>query len=437
MYSVPDFEVLYRTTRLVHRKVQMETSRGSVGRHRGVWSARVQFVHPVTGKRMDIRRTAPTKAEACDLRDEILRMIRSTGPEQFAEKERKTFAELADHYEHTYAIPAEYVDKRRVAGMRAWKTARGFVKVLRAEFGVRQLRSITHGEIVALKRRILKTPAADGHQRSIAYVNRLLSTLRRMLNIAQREAWIERNPFNAGDPLISVADEKKRTRILSREEEIRLLAACEHPRRQHLRPIIICALDTGMRFGEILKLRWCDVNFRTGLITIEAMHTKTLTERQVALTARLRSELLALQDEHSAESSVTIFGVTITVKHSFGSVREEAELLDFRFHDLRHTAATRLTAGGMPLAEVGRILGHSDPKTTYRYVNADSQTLMRGRLILEAFHRQDVISKDSRRGTRIRLLRSLSSRRLKVVSISGWGSRGGRKPAKLGREPED
>jgi hypothetical protein len=59
---------------------------------------------------------------------------------------------------------------------------------------VRQLRSITDGEIVALKRRILKTPAADDHQRSIAYVNGLFSTLRRMLNITKREAWIERNP---------------------------------------------------------------------------------------------------------------------------------------------------------------------------------------------------------------------------------------------------
>jgi hypothetical protein len=126
----------------------MEISKGSVGRHRDGWAARVQYVNPVTGKRKDIRRRAATKAEACDLRDEIIRTMRSTGADQFAEKEEKTFAELAEHYKRTYAIPPEYVDKRKVAGMRAWKTVRGYVKILLAEFGQRQLRAITYGEIL-------------------------------------------------------------------------------------------------------------------------------------------------------------------------------------------------------------------------------------------------------------------------------------------------
>jgi integrase len=71
--------------------------------------------------------------------------------------------------------------------------------------------------------------------------------LRRMLNVAQREGWILRSPFAAGDSLISLADENKRERILTREEEIKLLAACESPQRAHLKAILICALDTGMR----------------------------------------------------------------------------------------------------------------------------------------------------------------------------------------------
>ena len=74
--------------------------------------------------------------------------------------------------------------------------------------------------------------------------------LRRMLNVAQREGWILRNPFAAGDSLISLADENKRERILTREEEMKLLAACDTPQRAHLKGIIICAIDTGMRQGE-------------------------------------------------------------------------------------------------------------------------------------------------------------------------------------------
>lgn len=362
----------------------MDVSKGCVSRHRGAWTARIQYVDPLSGKRKDIRRKAPTKAEACDLRDQIMRTIRSNGFEQFSDKERKTFAQLAARYEERYAIPAEYVAKRKVAGMRGWKTARGYVKILRRELGFRQLRSITHGDILALKMRLLRTPTAAGKQRAIATVNHTLSTLRRMLNIAQREGWIERNPFNSGDRLISVADETKRSRILSRDEEVRLLAACSKPTRQHLKAIIICALDTGMRFGEILKMCWSDVDLATGIITIEAMHTKTMTGRQVGITSRLRAELIARR-KISLGPEERVFGITTTVKRSFDAARKEAALADFRFHDLRHTAATRLTQGHLPLAEVGRILGHADPKTTFRYVNADSSTITRGRDILEKF----------------------------------------------------
>ena len=98
--------------------------------------------------------------------------------------------------------------------------------------------------------------------------------LRRLLNVAQREGWILRNPFAAGDSLISLADENKRERILTREEEIKLLSACDIPQRAHLKAILICALDTGMRQGEIFPGRWRNVDFENGLLKIQAFHTK-------------------------------------------------------------------------------------------------------------------------------------------------------------------
>src|SRR5207244_4027442 len=114
-----------------------------------------------------------------------------------------------------------------------------------------------------------------------------------------------------------------------------------------------------------------------GIITIEAMHTKTMTERKVAITSRLRTELAKLREFFDPKLEGRVFGIAATVKHSFDAARKDAGLVDFRFHDLRHTAATRLVQGHLPLAEIGRILGHADPKTTYRYVNADSSTLTR------------------------------------------------------------
>ena len=74
------------------------------------------------------------------------------------------------------------------------------------------------------------------------------------------------------------------------------------------------------------------------------------------------------------------------MKNSFRSVRTEAGLPDIRFHDLRHTAATRLVAAHLPLPEVGHVLGHTQANTTYRYVNANIETTRRAAAILDAFN---------------------------------------------------
>src|SRR5439155_8639989 len=86
-------------------------------------------------------------------------------------------------------------------------------------------------------------------------------------------------PCVAVTPLISIADERKRERILTRDEELRLLAACENRYQKHLRPILICALDTGMRRGEIFGLKWSDVDFEERILTIRPFNTKTMKDR--------------------------------------------------------------------------------------------------------------------------------------------------------------
>jgi integrase len=81
-----------------------------------------------------------------------------------------------------------------------------------------------------------------------------------------------------------------------------------------------------------------------------------------------------------------VFGFSDNVKKSFASARGQAGLPDVRFHDLRHTAATRLVGAHLPLAEVGRILGHTQANTTYRYVNANVETARRAAAALDAFN---------------------------------------------------
>jgi integrase len=312
-----------RTGSIVKRKPRTKGANAT-------WWARVTYTDPKTGKRHDFQRRGESKAHARDLLQALLREIDATEG-QGPLTERNTFAELCDYFEKHYVKTAEYVDGRKVAGVRSLGTAKGQLKVLRDYFGSCRLRSITHGDVRQFRASRLAQETRTKTQRTIASVNRELSMLRRMLNVAQREGWILRNPFAAGDSLISQADENKRERILTREEEVKLLAACEPPQRAHLKAILICALDTGMRQGEIFSLRWRDVDIENGLLNIQAFHTKTMKQRQVAITTRLKLELERLRADAPDNPDGLVFGIIDNVKRSFTAARSKAGLNDVRF----------------------------------------------------------------------------------------------------------
>src|SRR5205807_8054969 len=126
--------------------------------------------------------------------------------------------------------------------------------------------------------------------------------MRAMLNEAMVNDWILVNPFKKVRPgeLISIADERKRETILTTAEEKILLAACATERRRHLRALVIAALDTGARQGELLKLRWPDIGFDEGVIkNVTSYKGKTVQRREVPLTARLKAALLDLREKRS------------------------------------------------------------------------------------------------------------------------------------------
>ena len=161
------------------------------------------------------------------------------------------------------------------------------------------------------------------------------------------------------------------------------MAACRSE-RQHLKAILICALDTGMRRGEIFSLVWSDIDFESGLITIRAFNTKTMRERRIGMTERLIAELECLSGYQNGD---LVFGIKTHCQHSFDKAKRQAGLSDLRFHDLRHTHATRLVGAQMPLAEVGRVLGHTQPSTTFRYVNINADTARRAADLLNQFNK--------------------------------------------------
>lgn len=358
---------------------------GSIKVRDGKIYARITYIDE-SGKRHELMRRAENRTHAKQIIKQLINELENHG-EKTIQTDKMTFAELASHYSEKYLIPAKYVNDRKVAGLRSVTHIKAFLPPLISYFGRKRIRNITHADLLHYKLKRLETPTVRGSQRAIASVNRELELIRRMLGIAYQEGWIIRNPFSMGESLISKADEKKRERILSRDEEIKLLEVCTG-KREHLKPIIICALDTGMRQGEIFSLKWQNIDFSEEIITIEAFNTKTMQERQVSITYRLKDELLALHKKSTGNQEALVFGINSNVKRSFDGARKDAGLPDVRFHDLRHTAATRLVQGKLPLSEVSRILGHTQANTTYRYVNANVETARRAAMTLNDFHQE-------------------------------------------------
>ena len=369
----------------------MKDRSGYIYQEKGKWIARVT-VKDKQGKRRNLKRTGKTKSEAKDLLKTLLQQIEAEGIKGI-DSAKLLFTDLAKYYQIHYVKEPEYFNDRKISGLRDWKRRKNMVEIFCAYFGNYKVREITYDDLLTFRAERLKTPKSNKQQRSITTVNRELACLRRIFNIALRQDWIIKNPFNRGESLIEVSAERQRERILTFDEEQRLLSACEHPQRKHLRPLLISLLDTGARRGETLKLQWKDVDLEKRLITFQALNTKTLRTRQVAITSRLFNELQTLWENSNKNLDNLVFGIIDNVSRSFISACREAGIKQggidgITIHSLRHSAATRLVKGQMPIQMVGKILGHTQPQTTYRYLTANDETLFQASSILESFQHQ-------------------------------------------------
>ena len=220
----------------------------------------------------------------------------------------------------------------------------------------------------SLRREVL---LKNGSPRSNATVNREVAALRRLLNKGVEWGMLARNPAAR---IRLLPEPRGRTRFLSLDEAKRLLEVSS----RHLRPILVCALETGMRRGEIMNLRWSDVDMKNRVIHIG--QTKNGVTRYVPLSNRLHSVLSTLPRRLGTDNVFTgelkvgkgqqigIPGKPFhDVRTSFENACSKAGIENFRFHDLRHTAASYMVMAGVPLRTVGEILGHLTAAMTERY----------------------------------------------------------------------
>lgn len=360
---------------------------GSIIERDGKFYARVTHIG-VDGKRKAVWRKAETRTDAKKIRKELLRALDDRG-ERGIEGERLTFEELANRYEKLRLVSADIRNGRKTRGLKSLATAKGQLNVLREFFGKTLVRNLTHADIEQFKQTRLETPITTGdgenqqtRERAIASVNRELEMLRAVLRFAARQDWIRRSPFETGSPLISKADETRRERILSKDEEKRLLAVCTG-RRAHLKPLLIAALDTACRRGELFKLKWANVDLANRLIIILATNTKTARGRTIGITQRLYDELVVLNERSDKKPNTLVFGITDTIKTSFASACDDAGITDFRFHDCRHTAITRMIQAGTPAHLIMKVSGHTQPTTFARYVNVELEAAKRAAEMLD------------------------------------------------------
>lgn len=365
--------------------------RGAIRRKDGKIYARLVYFDNEGNKKEKQQRVANI-TEGRELLKKMIRELDDHGSKHL-DAAKMTFEELAAFYQENYITKPKYKDGRKISGLRGKRQVDQQLNTVKKHFGAQKIRSITYASLEKYKNTRLNTekPRKDATQPiktlSVAYINRELALIRRMFNVAVQQGWLTKNPFSAGTGLVSAADEVKRERIVTKEEEARLLEFCVG-RRAHLRPVIICALDTGMRYSEIAKLTWIDIDLFNKVIKVQALNTKTLKSRQVPITTRLEQELNLLW-KPGKQLTDKVFGIGTTIKTPFGNARTDAGLSDLHFHDLRHTAATRMIEAGVPLQQVGRILGHTQANTTYRYVNANADTAKQVAKALDAWHEEE------------------------------------------------
>ncbi|MDI1472115.1 site-specific integrase [Thermodesulfovibrio sp. 1176] len=201
---------------------------------------------------------------------------------------------------------------------------------------------------------------------SIATCNRYISILKASFSKACDWNMITERRLKEIRKVQSLKGETKRLRYLTKEEINRLLFHCE----QHLYPIIYTAIHTGMRKGEILALKWSQIDLKNGIILLD--RTKNYNRREVAMTDSLKALFRQLHSQRRLDTDYVFVnpdtGKRYTdLKRSFNSACRKAGIRDFHFHDLRHTFASHLVMSGADLKTVQELLGHKSLTMTLRY----------------------------------------------------------------------
>ena len=239
----------------------------------------------------------------------------------------------------------------------------------KAQIGKYTLSDISSAKIVESRNALVGSKNRYGREVGTATANRYTQALGHVFNIAMKEwGWMHENPITN---ITKYRESRGRVRFLSDDERKKLLEACQQSDNPHLYKVVVLALSTGARKMEILGLQWKDIDFERGLIILQ--ETKNGDRRVIPL----QGYAMNLMRDHSKVRNLRCNYVfpsaakcqPIDIRTSWENALKKAEIEDFRFHDLRHSAASYLAMNGASLAEIAEVLGHKTLQMVKRYAH--------------------------------------------------------------------
>ena len=275
--------------------------------------------------------------------------------EERARNERMTFEEMAD----------EYLELKESEEKRSIRCDRLAVAKLKGEFGKAWLHEISKERVEAYFRRERVAISNKTKKRFAgSSLNRRLAILKCVFGVAVAKGYIRDNPVKG----VKKAKEPPwRRKFVFSEEELQALVNAASP---HMRPILAIAAGTGLRKGDILRLRWDQVDFRANVITLYQQKTEEPIE--IPMFFLTRETLLKLKATAGRVPFVLTYqgrGIG-NCRTAFQGALKRSGLAakGYHFHDLRRTFATMLYNRGVALTKIQMLLGHRSILTTERYL---------------------------------------------------------------------